>query len=450
MTKEQIQAKIQAKRERLDAIKALSDEEYTDEVRQERISIVDEIKKLDKDLKLIEEEAALYDSLDQVVEPKPKSQHKETEFKDNAKIETGKDLEAEKPFNSLGEQLRAIYLAGADRSQPVDKRLLGLNEKQGGVQNAASGMGESVPSEGGFALQQDFAGMIFDSAIDTGAILSRCDTYEIGPQFNGAKWVDLDESDISTTVFGGVQVYWADEADTVSESHPKLKQREMTLKKLFGIAYATDELLQDTTFITNLYSRAFSTAIERTLEGDIINGNGAGRPLGILQGGALVGVSKESGQPADTVKYKNFISMWARRWLVDSSNLLWVVHPDVEEQMLLMEFPVGTGGVPVYLPPGGASESPYSKLFGRTVIPSDHCSTLGDKGDVLLMNPKEYVLMKKGNAKQDTSIHVRFLYGEQTFRFTFRANGQPKRNSALTIKNSTKTRSPFVTLNART
>ena len=141
--------------------------------------------------------------------------------------------------------------------------------------------------------------------------------------------------------------------------------------------------------------------------------------------------------------------MWTRMHPKHRTKAEWYVHPDVEEQLLNMDFPVGTGGVPVFLPPGGASASPYSKLLGKDVISTDHCEALGDKGDIWFADLSEYMLIKKGGVESAVSIHVRFLYGEQTFRFIFRANGAPKINSALTIKNSSNTRSPFVTLKAR-
>lgn len=366
---------------------------------------------------------------------------------ERGRVEHVQDNEASKPFKNLGEQLRAIYFAAVDRSEPVDKRLLQINDEY----RAASGMSEGKLSDGGYALQQDFAGMMFDTAVSTGEILSKIDTYPIGAGFNGAKWVEADESSVATTVFGGVQVYWKEEGGTVAASKPKMRERKMELETLFGLAYATDELLSDTTFVSNLYNRAFNIAIQRKLEGDVIAGTGVGCLQGILKSGALVQVSKEQNQQANTVLYENFVSLWSQRWLVDGAarRLEWWVHPDVEAKMMLMEFPVGTGGIPVYLPPGGAADTPYSRLFGRPVIPTDHCSALSSKGDVFLVDPMEYVMIRKGGTQMDTSIHVMFLTGEQTFRFSFRANGGTKRQKSLTIKNSSNARSPFLVLQAR-
>ena len=130
-------------------------------------------------------------------------------------------------------------------------------------------------------------------------------------------------------------------------------------------------------------------------------------------------------------------------------NAVWLVNPDVEEQLDFLEFPVGVGGVPIFLPAGGAAGSPLSTLKGRPIIPTDHCSAIGDKGDVILGDLGDYMLLLKGGVEEAVSIHVAFLSAEQCFRFIFRVNGQPKRKSSLTLKNSSNARSTFVTLDAR-
>lgn len=364
-------------------------------------------------------------------------------------IEVMGDLEAERPFANLGEQLQAVFRAAQPNivaAEGVDKRLLFLSELE---MRAASGMNTVIDSEGGFPIQTDFAGMIMESAATAGEILSRLDTFPIGPQSNSAKWIDVDETSVATTVFGGVQVYYAAEAATVTKSQPVLKERELVLKKLMGIAYATSEQLEDTTFITELYNRAFALAIQRKAEGDVIDGDGAGKPLGIINGAnkGLVTVPKETGQVADSILYANLAKMWTRQ--LNKTESVWLTHPDMAEELLFMEFPIGTGGVPVFLPPGGASQSGLSTLFGRPILETDHCSAVGTKGDIVLGDLKDYLFITKGGVRSETSMHVRFLNDEQTFRFIFRLNGQPKNRSPLTIKNSSKTRSTFVTLASR-
>ena len=48
-----------------------------------------------------------------------------------------------------------------------------------------------------------------------------------------------------------------------------------------------------------------------------------------------------------------------------------------------------------------------------------------------------------------SSIHVRFLYDENVFRFIYRCDGQPIWNKALTPYKGSSTVSPYVTLAKR-
>ena len=96
------------------------------------------------------------------------------------------------------------------------------------------------------------------------------------------------------------------------------------------------------------------------------------------------------------------------------------------------------------------SGSPFSTLYGRPVLPTEFNATLGDAGDIALVDFSQYLLIEKGALQVAESIHVRFLYGENTFRFMYRVNGQPYWHSALTpFKGSGNTVSPMVTLAAR-
>ncbi|QYR20807.1 phage major capsid protein [Paenibacillus sp. sptzw28] len=339
-----------------------------------------------------------------------------------------------KPYKSLAAQLKDIRDAAHGN----------VSENLRIVQNAMGG-NTQVGQDGGFAVQTDFAGMMMESAASAGNILPRLDSYQVTDGSNSVKWVDIDEDDVSDTVFGGVKVYWASEAATVAKSQPKLQERELKLEKLMGFAYATYELDSDSSFINTLYTRAFELAIRRTLEGAIISGDGVGKPIGILKGGSLVSVAKEAGQEADSITWANLSAMYHRAF--DKSNSIWLAHPDTHEQFDFLSFPVGTGGVPVYLP--ATQTGTIDTLRGRSIVDSDHCSELGEKGDIIFADLSQYMLAYKGGVDAATSIHVQFLTAENCFRFIFRANGMPKRNKSLKIKNSTKNRSSFITLDTR-
>jgi HK97 family phage major capsid protein len=250
--------------------------------------------------------------------------------------------------------------------------------------------------------------------------------------------------------WGGVRVYWLEEAGDKTASAPKFRKMELELKKIAGLCYATDELLEDATALGSIISQAFPEEFAWEFDDAIIRGNGAGQPLGILNSPALVTVAAQGGQPVDTIVYENIVNMWTRMIASSRGNAAWYINQDIEPQLFTMALVVGAGGVPVYLPANGAAGAPYGTLMGRPVLPIEQASTLGNVGDIMLLDLSQYLWIDKGGIKTNDSIHVRFTNDETVFRFVARVDGQPLWNSPLTpATGSANTLSPFVTLAAR-
>lgn len=340
-----------------------------------------------------------------------------------------------RPFHSLGEQLQAVVNAAKGR---VDKRLIQVN-------NAVMGSNEGTGPDGGYAIQEDFAGSILETAVSTGDILSRVDSYTVGGNSNAARWLMVDETDVSASVFGGVQMYWASEGATVAASRPKFKEMKLDLEKMMGFAYATDELLQDAAFMSGFFGTAFLVATNRLMEDGIIAGDGTGKMTGLMKSGALITVDAETGQAAKTLNAQNILKMWSRALGSGRKNMVWLMHPDLEDQLPQLML----GDKLIWMPEGGISGAQYQTILGRPVLFNDNCQPIGTKGDVLLADLKQYMLLKKGTAKQDWSMHVEFLTDQMCFRMVLRCNGTPKVTAPVTLKNSKRTRSPYVTLAAR-
>ena len=189
-----------------------------------------------------------------------------------------------------------------------------------------------------------------------------------------------------------------------------------------GFAYATYELEADSSFVNTLYTRAFSLAIQRALEAAIVSGDGVGKPLGFLKSGALVEAAKESGQKAATITWANLSKMYHR--ILDKSKAVWLVHPDAHEQFDFLEFPVGTGGVPVYLP--ATQQGSIDTLRGKPIVESDHCSALGAKGDINRGSFAVYAGLQ--GWRGCSNFNPRPVLTARTVSVIFRANGLPKRN----------------------
>lgn len=223
----------------------------------------------------------------------------------------------------------------------------------------------------------------------------------------------------------------------------------MELKKLIGLCWATDELVEDAALLETVIREGFKEEFGFKLDDAILNGTGAGMPLGVLNSPCLVTASMETGQPAATIVYENILALWARMPGRNRKKAVWCINQDIEPQLYSMGLMIGFGGSPVYLPPSGASEQPYGSLFGRPVIPLEQCATLGTVGDIILGDFSTYILADKGGIQSAVSIHVRFQWDEQVFRFVLRQDGQPLWNNTLTPFKGSNEQSPFVTLEAR-
>lgn len=348
-------------------------------------------------------------------------------------------------FTSLGEQLQAI--ASASLTGREDNRLHWENV----VPYAAiTGAGASVPSDGGYLIEKDLVTELMSKAYNDDDVLSRCRKIGIGANSDGLKMNLVDETSRATgSRWGGVQVYWGAEADAATAKKPKFRQASWELKDVIGLMYATDRLLNDATALEAVFSQAFSDETRFFVADAIFNGTGGGQFRGILNSPSLVTVSKKQGQPAETIVFENINEMWSRMWSRSRGNAVWFINQDTEPALDAMAVPVGTGGVPVYLPAGGLSQSRFATLKGAPVIPTEFNPTLGTKGDIILADLSQYLVIDKGSMVADTSIHVRFINNEKTFRTIYRCDGEPLWNSVLTPAKGTKTISPFVALENR-
>lgn len=368
----------------------------------------------------------------------------------HAEVRMGQDRQNERGFESIGEQLQAIAHAShpESRYESVDKRLHFLQERGGNPENEkrASGASEAVASDGGFLVQKDFNDTILEKVYSTGEIASRVTRQAIGPTANGLTYNMVDEtSRANGSRFGGLRAYWTAEAAALTASQPTFAQQTLTLNKLACLFYATEELLMDQVSLAGLVERAVPQEIAFKVEDAIMEGSGSGQPLGILNAPATVSQAKTSGQTATTITAANIENMWSRMYASSRSNMVWLINQDCEPQLTNMT----SGDHPIYMPPLGLSDTPFSRLYNRPVIATEYNSTLGTVGDIMAVDLSQYMLIDKGAVRGDSSMHVRFLYDERAFRWMYRCDGQPMWNAALTPFKGSNTQSPFITLATR-
>lgn len=367
---------------------------------------------------------------------------------DKTPLDTAKEERAQETrdsFASDGEFLQAVVRAGTPGAS-VDPRL---------SLRAASGLGEAIPSDGGFLVGTEFSTNVMKNVWNTGMILPRLNKITVTGNKNGLKMNGFNEtSRANGSRAGGIIGYWKNEAAQATAGEPTFRTITLELNKLMCLAYATDEVMDDANALSQMITNGFTEELNFKLQDAVINGSGAGQPLGIINAGCIVSVGKETGQTADTIVFENINKMWSRLMAASRPNSVWLINQNCEPQLHQMSLAVGTGGSSVYMPAGGASAAPYQTLMGRPVVPVEHCPVLGDTGDILLCDFSKYVAIDKGGFKSAVSMHLRFDYDEQVFKMTYRFDGQPMLGSAITpfsagATTATDTLSHFVKLDAR-
>lgn len=259
------------------------------------------------------------------------------------------------------------------------------------------------------------------------------------------------DKDHSTSVSGGFTVGRKAETVAASASRMQLEMVGLKASSLFGLAYATEELLADSpqSFIAIIDS-GFRTQFGAHMLNEKIRGLGGDQYLGVLKAlaasslGCTLSIAKEAGQVADTIVAANVIKARARCW--GYSSAIWIANHDTYPQLVTMSIGVGTAGVLVY---NEANADRPSTLLGRPIVFSEYASKLGDQGDIILGNWSQYLDGIYQPLQSAESIHVRFLNHERAFKFWLRNAGAPWWRTALTPAVSSDTLSPFVVLDAR-
>lgn len=359
-----------------------------------------------------------------------------------AVIEVGDNNAAKKPWRGKGEQLLAIAKATQFRERGLD-HLVDARIK------AALGASESVPSDGGFTVEPEYEKDILQRIYDTGEVLKRCQQMRMNSARTIINAVDED-SRVDGSRWGGLLSYWLFEAQQYQGTKPKFREVQLVANKLIGLVYATEELLEDSAAFESYIDAVVPQELAFKADDAIINGLGAGQPMGVLNSTATIQQAIQSGETS--ISANDILAMWSRLFAPYRRNAVWFINQSLEPK--LYPLTVGSpslGQYLIYTPPGvNGNTSGTGLLMGRPVIPIEQTAAAGTPGDIILFAGDGYLLAQRNEVRADSSIHVAFLTGEKAFRWEWRLDGQPWWKKPLTPKAAgAPTLSSFITLGTR-
>jgi len=418
-----------------DAIKKKIEDEQramTPEEKKRMGELLTGIRNYSEELSLEQEELAVEDTLNQArtVAIKPNPQPTEDEVQRKYPGLPPK----EKRFGNLGEMVAAVIKAEPRFDGRVDPKLV----------RAATGMGENSPADGGFLVQADQSSRLIEPLFAVGgdAILSRLNTTNVSG--NGMAFNAIAETTRATSNWGGIAMYWLGEGNQKSATSPKLRRVELKLKKIAGMCYLTDELMEDAPALSSRLENGFRIALRNSLVDAILRGTGAGMPLGLLNSTAIISITASGG--ASTIVLDDILNMY-ERLTPGAISPVWLYNKTCYKQLFQLQVGLGAAGA---LVSGQTIQSTgMQSMLGIPLLECPWCSVLGTVGDIVLVDLGQYEFIQKGGPQVAYSIHLKFDYDETAMRIVYRCDGQLSAVSTTTLEDGSTTVAPVITLATR-
>lgn len=336
-------------------------------------------------------------------------------------------------WKSFGEFASAVH-KGSRNNAVLDDRL-----RLGAAPTTFAN--EGVGADGGFLIPPGFSQQLLEDSLADDALLPM--TSDVPISGNTMSFPKNEDEPWSTA---GIQAYWESEATQLTQTKPSIGLSTYRLRKLTALVPITDELAADAPAIGAFVEGETPKAMRAKINDALVNGDGAGKPVGVVGHGGTVSVAKETSQAAATVVIENLVKMYSR--CINPGRAIWIANVDTFPQLYDMKDNAGARVWQTVAP--GLSEPFQGMILGRPVMWVEACPTLGTVGDVVFGDWAQYrTITKAGGVQTATSMHLWFDYAVEAFRAIFRIDGQPWRSTTLTPQKGSATRGNFVTVATR-
>jgi len=254
----------------------------------------------------------------------------------------------------------------------------------------------------------------------------------------------------TTSVSGGFTVTRRPETVAATSSRMTMEMVTLQAASLFGLAFATEEILTDSpiSFVA-IIDAGFRDQFAHHMLNEKLRGLGGNEFIGAINGDATIAVTRDT---ATRILGTDVIAVRARCW--NYSRAIWIANHDTQGELMRIGARLfdAEGATPLSGSATGYQlslrEDRPDTLLGRPIFYSEYASTLGVAGDLLCGVWSEYLEGVYQPVRSAESMHVRFVNHERAFKFWLRNAGAPWWRTALTPQQSSTTLSPFVTIAA--
>jgi len=347
-------------------------------------------------------------------------------------------------FASIGEYCAAIKEEARPSSMHNRKEMLAKLECVRSFQNS---FGSEDPASGGFLIPEIMRSELLQLALEDTLVRSHATVIPMSTLRVPIPTVD-DTSHVSS-LFGGVQFYWAEESAALTESTAKFGRVTLDAKKLTGFFKVPNELLADAPAFSGWFDSRIPAGLAWAEDVAFLTETGAGTPQGVINSPAYVKIDRAA---TGLIAYADLVNMYARMLPTSLKSCIWVASIDTFPQ--LAQLTLSTPGIWM----GGYNASlienaPPISVFGRPVyftekVPSLGTTGGGNSGDISLLDLSYYLIGDRQAVSVASSTEFAFQNDQTAFRIIERVDGRPWLQSPLTPHNGGATLSAYVGLAA--
>ncbi|KPJ82793.1 MAG: hypothetical protein AMS17_18685 [Spirochaetes bacterium DG_61] len=243
-------------------------------------------------------------------------------------------------------------------------------------------------------------------------------------------------------VYNGILVNYISEGNAPADES-KLEHDLFVLdpsdNKIAFFYITSEESLQNPTAVTADMEASFRGALAQLEDDLFINGDGVGKPKGILNSSGIKLIARNT---STDFKFADVLQM-AKYMYPNAVNRNWEISLDLYEKV---------GGMAdaqsrLIMITGDATKGIPDLLHGRPIHWSENLPAAGNRGDVILADWSFYYIKDGSGPFFATDPYTRFLEGEIRVKMTVKMDGDTWVKAPLKLKNGMEV-SPFCVLEA--
>lgn len=304
-------------------------------------------------------------------------------------------------------------------------------------------MGERVPSGGGFTVPELLRNDMMLATLEQAIIRPLATVIPSSTLRLGLPAID-DTTHVGASILGGMSWAWTEEAALITSSAPSYQRIVLEAHKLAAyLGGVPDELVNDAPAFEVFCQTVIPMGLAWAEDQAFIAGTGSGQPQGILNAPCAINVTRTSSLQADVA------NMVTRMLPQSFRHCIWLCSPDKTGLLLQIFLNFGSATAGVTAPSAWLTGNPQDgwTLLGRPVFFTEHVPPSLTRGDLILVDPRFYVIADRKQMTVDTSaVGQKYVQDETEFRIISRLDGRIWLQQPVTPQNSSATVSPVVVL----